>query len=159
MSETQTNLDRLAAQHAQQIVERTSSTEKGEADRLATQQAASDVDNLVTKALGVLQENGVYACGLYLLSRTQDKEQKIAAVVLDELLKLAAQLPFGWRLTTWQRESDKPQRVLEFLSRTVCRELDPLLLTKDTYEQTLIYARYGAKARGAAEEEPTQAGG
>ena len=51
------NLDRLAAQRAQQVIERT----KG--------QKHTDVDNTATKALGVLQENGIYACALYLLSR------------------------------------------------------------------------------------------
>lgn len=150
MSERRKHLDRLAAEQAQWIVRRTAGEKKDPADCLAEEQDASGVDNLVTKALGVLQENGVFACGLYLLS--QKKEQKIAAVVLDELLNLAEQLPFGWELPTWDREDEKPQRVLEFFSGTVCDELDPLLLTKEAYEQTLIYARYGAKARGAAEE-------
>jgi hypothetical protein len=34
------------------------------------------------------------------------------------------------------------------LTDSVCNDLDKLLLVKQLWEQTLIYARYGAKARG-----------
>ena len=71
MDHTERNLDRLAALHAQSIVSRTKDVQDG--DRLATKQSARDVDNVVTKALGVLQEDGVYACALYLLSRSRGK--------------------------------------------------------------------------------------
>jgi hypothetical protein len=37
--------------------------------------------------------------------------------------------------------------VLARVSDTICAELDPLLMAKELFEQTLIYARYGAKAR------------
>lgn len=131
-------LDRIAAGRAQRIVKAA----------LEKKQGAKDIDILVTKALGVLQENGVYACFLFLFSRTQDKEKQIAQVVREELLRLMADnLNFGWNVpdgdpTDWDSET-----VLRHLSRTVCAQLDPLLMTKDLFEQTLIYARYGAKAR------------
>jgi hypothetical protein len=37
--------------------------------------------------------------------------------------------------------------VLPEVSSTLCGDLDPMLMTKDIFEQTLIYARYTAKAR------------
>lgn len=121
------NLDRLAAKHAQAIIERT----KGK--------KASEVDNTVTKALGVLQENGVYACFLYLLA----KEKENGEVVVDEMLELLDELGFRW---------DKPnnkdsQTILSHISDKVTVDLERLLLAKETLEQMLIYARYGAKAR------------
>lgn len=130
------NLDRLAAERAQSIINST------KADH-----SAEDVDNLVTKALGVLQEDGVYACGLFLLSRSQDKERKIAAVVTEEMLNLLSGLPFGWRRPSPQDEK-KTDKVLAYLSGTVAGdpELERLLLAKDTLERMMIYARYGAKA-------------
>lgn len=130
------NLDRLAAERAQSIINNTKANH-----------SAEDVDNLVTKALGVLQEDGVYACGLFLLSRSQDKERKIAAVVTKEMLNLLSGLPFGW-----ERHAPKDVRntdqVLKYLSGTVAGdpELERLLLAKDTLERMMIYARYGAKA-------------
>lgn len=129
-------LDRIAAQRAQNMVDAAVKLENAD---------AASTDNLVTKALGVLQENGVYACFLFLFSRTQNKEKEIAKVVRKQLLTLAAQdLPFGWEELL---EGDlQAQRVLSTISTTICAELDPLLMTKELFEQTLIYARYGAKA-------------
>jgi hypothetical protein len=126
------NLDLLAAKTAQEIIKETSAHEVGE------------VDNLITKALGVLQENGVYAAMLYLYSRTStDKE--IAEKSRPKLVALTEKLGL------------KPSKqydattVLKFLTDDVCSDLERLLLVKQVWEQTLIYARYGAKARSAAE--------
>jgi hypothetical protein len=129
-------LDRIAAQRAQQIVE-----------RALKKQGAKDIDNLVTKALGVLQENGVYACFLFLFSRSRQEDEAIAQVVRAQLLRLAGEdLHFGWDdLAT--HASASSNTVLPKVSGTICRDLDPLLMTKELFEQTLIYARYGAKAR------------
>lgn len=125
---TSPNLDRLAAQHAQAIISRT------------TDKKASEVDNTVTKALGVLQENGVYACFLYLRA----KEGENGAVVVAEMLDLLDGLGFGWGKPT----GNSLEEVLSYISEKVTVDLERLLLAKETLEQMLIYARYGAKARG-----------
>ena len=70
------NLDYLAAQYAQTIIQKTQDKKP------------SDVENTMTKALGVLQEDGVYACFLYLLAR----EKENGAVVVDEMLNLLSSL-------------------------------------------------------------------
>jgi len=127
-------LDRVAAERAQNIVD----------DAIGGEVEASDLDNLVTKTLGVLQENGIYACFLFLLSRTRDKDKKIAQAVQKQLLQLAAvDLPFGWG----NPQSEDAKAVLRHVSDKLCAGLDPLLMTKHVFEQTLIYARYGAKAQ------------
>jgi hypothetical protein len=124
------NLDRLAAQHAQKVIAATQA------------QKASDVDNTITKALGVLQEDGVYACFLYLLAKEKEKENGKAVVA--EMLNLLDALGFGWG-----KPADKqPATILQHISDKVTVDLERLLLTKETLEQMLIYARYGAKARG-----------
>jgi len=127
MSSIQPNLDRLAAQHAQAIIQHTSDKK------------ASDVDNTVTKALGVLQENGVYACFLYLLA----KEKENGGAVVDEMLSLLDELGFGWG----KPDDNRAKKVLSHISDKVTVDLERLLLAKETLEQMLIYARYGAKAR------------
>lgn len=128
------NLDYLAAKCAQAIVNQNKQDDR----------KPDDVDNLVTKALGVLQENGVYACGLFLLSRTQPKEKDIAATVRAETLKLLEALPFGWGRPT----GDNAEATLTYLAEKIAGDpsLERLLLAKETLEQMLIYARYGAKA-------------
>lgn len=124
---TKSNLDRLAAQHAQAIIRRTS------------EKKASDVDNTITKALGVLQENGVYACFLYLKA----KEKENGDIVVEEMLNLLDALGFGWG----KPATNKSEDVLRYISEKVTANLEPLMLTKETLEQMLIYGRYGAKAR------------
>ncbi len=122
---TSINLDYLAAKYAQTIIQKTKDKK------------ASDIENTITKALGVLQEDGVYACFLYLLAR----EKENGAVVVDEMLNLLSSLPFGWQKPTNNSE------ILPFISEQVTKDLDRLLLAREVLEQMLIYARYGAKAR------------
>lgn len=127
------NLDRLAAQHAQAVI--TSTKDK----------KSSDLESTVTKALGVLQENGVYACFLYLLA----KEKENGKELVTEMLNLLDGLNFNWG----NLSSNKPEDILLYITEKVTVNLERLLLTKETLEQMLIFARYGAKARQAAESE------
>jgi len=122
---TQLNLDQRAAQYAQKIV---ADGQKG-------------LENLITKTLGVLQEQGVYACLLFLFSRTSI-EKSLADVTRPHFYNLLKELP------VFQQSEINDQNGLQFFSDTVCSDMDTLLLVKELYEQTLIYARYGAKAEG-----------
>ena len=124
---TRLNLDRLAAQHAQNIINATGASK------------AKDIDNTITKALGVLQENGVYACFLYLLA----KEKENSPVVVREMLKLLDELNFGWD----KPANDSADEVLQYIIDKVTVDLERVLLAKELLEQMLIYARYGAKAQ------------
>jgi len=135
-STTSNNLDYLAAKYAQTIIQQTQNKK------------ASDIENTITKALGVLQEDGVYACFLYLLAR--DKEN--GAVVVDEMLNLLSDLPFSWKKPPTNNQSDAAI-VLGFISEQVTKDLERLLVAREALEQMLIYARYGAKARDRGESE------
>ena len=133
MSDHEKHLDWLAAHHAQEVI-------KG-----IDPKDAGDMDNTVTKALGVLQENGIYACALFLKSRPK-AEQDRAETVMREILALLDELGFGWG----QPSSNSAADVLQYISDQVTGDkLERLLLAKETLEQMLIYARYGAKARKA----------
>jgi len=124
------NLDWQAARHGQAVVHRLL------AEKAASK--ASEADNTITKALGVLQENGLYACFLYLLA----KEDKKGKIVVEEMLNLLDNLGFGWG----KPDGDSPEKVLSYIAEKVTVKLEPMLLAKETLEQMLIYARYGAKA-------------
>lgn len=140
MSDTLTNLDRLAAQHAQAIVK------KGD----------TNIETTVTKALGVLQEDGVYACFLYLFAKEKDNGK---AVIL-EMLNLLEKFGFGWDKPKTEDGKDdlSPDAVLKHIIDHVTQDLERLLLTKETLEQMLIYARYGAKARQVEEKSTNSQG-
>jgi hypothetical protein len=124
---TQKNLDRLAAKYAQEVIKNSKDED-------------IDIENTVTKALGVLQENGVYACFLYLMAKENEKVEK---VVVNNMLGLLDELNFGWGKPN--NPSDNKE-VLEYIINKVMVDLERLLLAKETLEQMLIYARYGAKA-------------
>lgn len=133
------NLDKLAAEHAQAMVDQVRHNAQG------VKKPVETLERLVTKALGVLQSQGVYACMLFLYSRTSD-EAKVAPFIRSQLLTALKAL----------RCSDIPQdeasKVLKFFTDRVTGDsLDTLLLVRDLYEQTLIYARYHAKALGGGE--------
>jgi hypothetical protein len=142
MISPENNLDWIAAKHAQDVI------------RDSQHQKRKDVENTVTKALGVLQENGVYACFLYILAKEKPKEkpsdkdknnmQKSTGEVLVEyMLKLLDSLNIEWG----KPNSYSAEDVLSYIVSNENITLERLLLTKETLEQMLIYARYGAKAR------------
>lgn len=133
MSSTILNLDKLAAERAQKIVSR--------AKQSIT--SAKTLEHLSTKALGVLQEQGVYAMMIFLFSRSGD-EKKIAPLVCTELHEAIKQLP-GFNSI---KIEDKPEQALKLYTEHVLNDLNTLLLVRDLYEQMLIYVRYGTKATG-----------
>ena len=138
------NLDLHAAETSQKIVAEIKEKETGK---------AQETENLVTKALGVLQENGVYACALFLYARpTTDK--KIANEVRNKLFQMTAKLKLGLE----PPQNPDWQKGLKFVSDEICNDLDRLLLVKQVWEQTLIYARYGAKAWKEDSEEKRKNG-
>jgi len=123
------NLDTLAAKAAQEIVN-------------ASARSPKELDILATKTLGVLQENGVYACVLFLFSRTREVEKSLAGTIQQELFNLCQKL-----LPPGEKIPEKREERLKFVTDKVASDLDTLLLVKQIWEQTLIYVRYGAKAR------------
>ncbi|RJO61283.1 hypothetical protein C4544_03260 [candidate division WS5 bacterium] len=83
---------------------------------------------LITKSLGVLQEDGVYAFFLYLKTKKGPGEKiKESAFDFLELEKTAS---------------------LEVVREKFKDNLDALLFAKELLERTLVYARYHAKAIG-----------
>jgi hypothetical protein len=136
------NLDRLAAKHAQAVIANTKDSK------------SSDIENTVTKALGVLQEDGVYACFLYLLAKEKEPGKK----VVEQMLDLLEGLGFGWNKPVKEDRTINllPEVVLKHITDHVTQDLEKLLLSKETLEQMLIYARYGAKARQDADSENGQ---
>lgn len=129
------NLDCLCAEYGHKIA--------GEVHQAIPKNA----ENHITKSLGVLEEDGVYAFFLYQASR---KSEKAGAEKLRdraaELLKRAAIQPFSTG-----NVHDPLEAVRGNLQKNIAGladNLDDLLLAKRLLQQALIYARYHAKAMG-----------
>lgn len=134
MPENMVNLDKIAAERAQAMVRNASGT--GDVKK-----SVETLERLATKSLGVLQEHGVYALMLFLFSRTGD-EKTIAPHIRRELNAALKSLP----AFNQAKIPSSAQEALKFYAQNVLDDLDRLLLVRDLYEQTLIYARYSAKA-------------
>ena len=119
------NLDQLCARYGWQIAEK------------LNQNIPKNAENHITKSLGVLQEDGVYAFFLYQSSRG-DREIKGAV----ELSNLAKQLLAEAGIPSFKDPNDPLAAVRDHLANN----LDQLLLAKRVLEQALTYARYHAKA-------------
>jgi len=96
--------------------------------------AVCNDETLITKSLGVLQEDGVYAFFLWCASKAGGiKKEAFAFLQEDGILKHL----FG-------EEIDQMKAIREKFDDN----LDELLFAKELLERTLVYARYHAKASG-----------
>lgn len=123
------NLDRVCARYGWQIAEQ------------VRQKLGNGTENHVTRSLGVLQEDGVYAFFLYQDSRKSENEgPKRLEDQARELLQVAQIEPFTQVTDPLEavRGSDKVKGLAD--------DLSGLLLAKRLLQQALIYARYHAKA-------------
>ncbi len=126
----------------------------------------ADVENLATKGLGVVLEQGIYAGLLFFYSKKKDTTP--AQLMIGELLKLSIDLvpalnsvridaePGGGlpgrggdlvpALNSVRIDPNKSLDALGYLAKTVCADLRQTIWVKTVWEQTLTYVRYGAKA-------------
>lgn len=103
-------------------------------------------ENVMTKALAVLTEQGVYAFGLFLATRKKD-EAKATELIHEKICNLLRDTnlspnPNG-DMATYYRGISAVQKEK---GETPVDALRRLLLTKQLMEITLTYGRYHAKA-------------
>ncbi len=99
-------------------------------------------ETLLTDALSVLEEQGVYALFLYLKAREGKPGQAVCNACAEFLRETPAGAPLLGTSDLWQ--------ALQKLGE----DLDRLLFTRDLLRQALIYGRYHAKARDGARGGP-----
>ncbi|GIV84813.1 MAG: hypothetical protein KatS3mg052_1820 [Candidatus Roseilinea sp.] len=121
------NLDQLCARYGWQIADE------------VYKAIGKNAENHITKSLGVLQEDGVYAFFLYQVSRGA-REKPGAKKLRDQAKELFREAG----IKGFENATDPLQAVRDQLAS----DLDQLLLAKRLLEQALIYARYHAKALG-----------
>lgn len=97
-------------------------------------------DNLINKALGVLQEQGVYAYFLFL--KASSDEAKSKKIIINTSWKLLS----SGIIESMKSENWDDHNWHEIIREKLLGNLDDLFLAYRLLEQTLIYARYHAKA-------------
>jgi len=132
-----TNLDKICAEFAQRIADELSKSFNNNPKK---------AEILINKALGVLQEQGLYAFVLFCMSRGKDEKdgaeklKTLTGELLKDELKLIGN---GYILN-------------EIINLSA--NLDSLMLAIQVLEKTLIYARYHAKARRESPKETQTSG-
>lgn len=123
--ETGTNLDRVCAQYGWEMADK------------VYKELSKGAENHITKSLGVLQEDGVYAFFLYQASRGDQNLGKLTVKLFAEV-----------KIDLVPKEITNIQQVLEEMRKPngLADDIDKLLLAKRLLEQVLIYARYHVKA-------------
>jgi hypothetical protein len=98
-----------------------------------------DSENSITKALGVLEEQGVYALFLYLHAR----EKQWGRTTSNELATFLRQNPSQQNALLGPNQNNG--EVFAAL-QALAADLDKLLFARDLLHRALVYARYHAKA-------------
>ena len=95
---------------------------------------SKEIENLVTSALAVLEEQGIYALFLFLKTRGGSGAENVNQKIYEFLKVTPQQAPLL---------SDNAD-VFTSLQK-MDNDLDKLLLVRDLVRQTLVYARYHAR--------------
>ena len=124
------NLDYECMKYGQKII---NSIDKSDNKKV------KELENNLRKALGVLQEDGVYAMFLWLESKNEGKN------IRKILIRLLNESDIRKHLLT--NSSNFPADFSKFCEklREIARDIDKLLFMKKLLERTLIYALYHAK--------------
>jgi hypothetical protein len=124
------NLDYKCIEYAQNII---NSIDKSDNKKV------KELENNLRKALGVLQEDGVYAMFLWL----EDKDKNIR----PQMLNLLNENDIKEFLS---KDSNFPDDFKQFCEtlRNVVQDIDKLFFLKKILERTLTYALYHAKVGG-----------
>ncbi len=127
------NLDYIAAKSGQNILVCLKSMDKKE------------LEKLINDVLLVLHGNGIYACILYLYAR-EKKKTETAKILAKELLGSVRE-SLGIDFENLDEYLKSSEIVLGVVNEKICNNTHSLFLVKDLWERTLVYARYGAKAK------------
>jgi len=103
---------------------------------------SKELEKLITSALAVLEEQGLYALFLFLKSRDRDGGNEINEHLREFLTMTPQQAPL------LSGNADV------FISlQEMAQDLDKLLLARDLARQALVYARYHARIQEKSEVE------
>lgn len=101
---------------------------------------SKELENLVTSALAVLEEQGIYALFLFLKTRGGSAANNVNKELYEFLKATPEQAP------VLSNNAD----IFTSLEQ-LANDLDKLLLARDLVRQTLVYARYHARVTEESE--------
>lgn len=101
-------------------------------------EALKDQENTITKALGVLAENGIYAMCVFLLTcKEENYGRRVLTIHLAGLWQELGLINCG---------QHNAAAMLTQVGETIANDLPRLILARKVTENALVFARYHAKA-------------
>jgi len=107
------------------------------AGKTIAEKSSKELENLITSALAVLEEQGVYALFLFLKTQGKNVGQTVSSKLHEFLRKTPKQGPLL---------SEDVRDIFTALQK-MDGNIDGLLLSRDLLRQSLVYARYHARIR------------
>ena len=145
------NLDKLAADFSCKILE--------SKDNSKSSEYYEKLETMSTKVLSILQEQGIYACILYLLAKSKKKEEKdkeeslIAKKIAINLLNMLNSDELKMAECSLEEKNldkkfieEEKEKILKHIREKIIIDIRKIFMIRSIYEKTLIYVRYGAKA-------------
>ncbi|GIU72016.1 MAG: hypothetical protein KatS3mg003_1495 [Candidatus Nitrosocaldaceae archaeon] len=117
------NLDSICAEYGLKI------------SKVNDSKVVKEYKNIVEKALGVLQAQGIYSLFLFLESEGKND-------IKDKLVELLS----SDKLNLLSNDKDK-QDIKDKISSEILQDLDKLMLAYNILERCLIYTKYNLKAK------------
>jgi hypothetical protein len=106
------------------------------------------IESMISKALGVLQEDGLYAFSVYVKAKRDGKSTE--EITAGKLFEIAFDLLKDNEVAIISKNATDFNNSIR---TELANDLDRLLFAKELLERTLIYARYHAKALSGREAE------
>jgi len=123
------NLDKICAEYGFKILE------NDESDK------ADTFEKEITKALGILMEDGLFAYAIWLESKRK-KDDDVYSKIIDKSKKLLENV----NLINSNNTENVDNMELRDITLKISGKLQKTILAKQLLERMLIYARYRAKA-------------
>ena len=107
----------------------------------AGREKSSEFENLITKSLGVLQSQGIYACILF--TKAQEGKFRLPS---ERIIEAVRKILFDTGLhqvseADWKNTARRSEAL-----QAISQDLPKYILAKELIDQVLVYARYHAKA-------------
>lgn len=111
------------------------------AGKVIAERPSDELHKVVTDALSVLEEQGLYALFLFLKTHTKKEIAENVSCKLHDFLKTEPQ----------QNPLFSGNAVIFTTLQKTAEDLDKLLLARDLVRQSLVYARYHARPQDESE--------
>jgi len=129
------NLDQICAKYGFKFAEKISKDD------------AKKAEKLITDALSVLQEQGLYAFVLFCRSKSEAKElENLTKELLEELDLIKNLKVKGKENITMKDSRESNDDLLDKIRENILADIDKLMFAVSVIEKSLIYARFHTKA-------------